>query len=85
MPRVILAALSSLTDTYSHIYGTKDGEVAFADTIIMSIHDFSATTRTLQEEVRNDMPLLNISLPILCAIPTDVPITERNIWMNADG
>ena len=41
MPRVILAALSNLTDTYSHIYSTKDGKVAFADTIIMSIHDFS--------------------------------------------
>lgn len=85
MPRVILAALSSLTDTYSHIYSTKDGEVALADTIIMSIHDFSVTTRTLREEVRNDMTLLNISLPILCAIPTDVPITAHNIWMNADG
>lgn len=27
-------ALSSLTDTYSHIYGAKDGEVDFADAIM---------------------------------------------------
>ena len=27
-------ALSSLTDTYSHIYGAEDGEVDFADAIM---------------------------------------------------